>query len=51
MTTIVMPHRGARASLRPARNAAVEEIAKTKTSTVSKFSSMSAIQILKFGLV
>jgi hypothetical protein len=50
MTTIVMPHRGPHASLRPARNAAAEGIAKSKTSTVSKFSSMSAIQILKFGL-
>ncbi len=50
LTTIAMPHRGPRASLRPATSKAVEEIGKAKTNTVSKFSSMSDIQILKYGL-
>ena len=50
LTTISMPHRGARASLRPAKNKTVEEISKANTNSVSKFSSMSDIQILKYGL-
>jgi hypothetical protein len=50
LTTIAMPHRGPRASLRLATSKAVEEIGKANTNTVSKFSSMSDIQILKYGL-
>jgi hypothetical protein len=50
LTTIVMPHRGARAALRPAKTAAVEVKETASSTTVSKFSSMSTIQILKYGL-
>jgi hypothetical protein len=50
LTTIAMPHRGHRTSLRPAKKKAVEEITKPNTNTVSKISSMSHIQILKYGL-
>jgi hypothetical protein len=47
---IAVINRGARASLRPAKNKTVEEISKANTNSVSKFSSMSDIQILKYGL-
>ena len=50
LTTIAMPHRGPRACLRPGHSKAVDESVKEKTNTVSKFSSMSDIQILKHGL-
>ena len=51
LTTIVMPHRGPRASRRAPKAVAVEQTEKTSHDTgVSKFSSMSAIQILKYGL-
>jgi hypothetical protein len=46
-----MPHRGTRASLRAAKPLAVEGVAETSVSSVSKFSAMSSIQILKYGLV
>ncbi len=45
-----MPHRGARASLRPAKTAIVANKSTESTSTISKFRSMSDIQILKYGL-
>ena len=48
LTTIVMPHRGTRATLRPNKNSAV--VVEDQSSTVSKFSTMSSIQILKYGL-
>jgi hypothetical protein len=50
LTTIVMPHRGARAALRPAKTAPVVVQPTASICTVSQFSSMSHIQILKFGL-
>ncbi len=51
LTTIVMPHRGPRASLRAAKAFAVEQTEKASNDTVvSKFSTISAIQILKYGL-
>jgi len=51
LTTIVMPHRGKRATLRATKAVAVEQPGETSNDTVvSKFSSMSAIQILKYGL-
>ncbi len=50
LTTIVMPHFGVRASLRPAKSATMENISCTSTTTVSKFRSMSDIQLLKYGL-
>ncbi len=48
LTTIVMPHRGTRATLRPHKSSAV--VVEDQSCTVSKFSSMSSIQILKYGL-
>jgi hypothetical protein len=45
-----MPHRGVRAALRPAKTAAVVVNETANGSTVSSFSSMSNIQILKYGL-
>ena len=52
LTTIVMPHRGPRASLRKAAVAVSVEPAKQNTNMqeASKFRSMSAVQILKYGL-
>ncbi len=51
LTTIVVPHRGPRASLRAPKAVAVEETEKVINDTVvSKFSTMSAVQILKYGL-
>jgi hypothetical protein len=43
-----MPHRGTRASLRPHKTSEVEVV--ERSSTASKFSAMSSIQILKYGL-
>ncbi len=46
-----MPHRGPRASLRAQKAVAVEQTEKASNDpVVSKFSTMSAIQILKYGL-
>ncbi len=51
LTTIVMPHRGPRASLRASKTVGVEHTKTTSEENVgSKFRSMSAIQILKYGL-
>ena len=50
LTTIAMPHRGPRASLRQPISNVVEEIEEKKRNTVSKFSAMSDVQILKYGL-
>ena len=51
LTTVVMPHRGSRASLRPSKAVVEEQTEKTSNDTIiSKFNSMSAIQILKYGL-
>ena len=51
LTTIVMPHRGPRASLRTAKTATVEVADKQSKGTVNnQFRTMSAIQILKYGL-
>ncbi len=52
LTTIVMPHRGPRASLRKAAVAVSVEPIKQNSNMreASKFRSMSAIQILKYGL-
>jgi hypothetical protein len=50
LTTIVMPHRGPRASLRAARVAGSPKKIVDKSSSVSDFRKMSAIQILKCGL-
>ena len=44
-----MPHRGPRASLRASKHVAVEQ-AENNDTVVSKFRTMSAIQILKYGL-
>ncbi len=48
LTTIVMPHRGVRASLRQPKTIDVAIV--EPESTMSKFSAMSSIQILKYGL-
>ena len=48
LTTILMPHRGARASLRIAKNP--PPTTESDTASVSKRRKMSAIQILKHGL-
>ena len=45
-----MPHRSARACLRPSKSATMDNISATSTTTVSKFRSMSDIQLLKYGL-
>lgn len=51
LTTIVMPHRGTRASLRASKAVAVDETDTTsKDIVVSQFRSMSAIKLLKYGL-
>ena len=50
LTTIVMPHRGPRASLRQAKVPAPVPAASVTTSTVNDFRRMSPIQILKHGL-
>ncbi len=50
LTTIVMPHRGSRASLRAARVAGSQKKVVDKSASVSDFRKMSAIQILKYGL-
>ena len=50
LTTIVMPHRGPRASLRKAKSAPLDNISATNSITTSKFRSMSDIQLLKYGL-
>ena len=51
LTTIIMPHRGPRASLRGAKTVAVDEAVQASNSTVNNtFRTMSAIQILKYGL-
>jgi hypothetical protein len=50
LTTIVMPHRGSRASLRPAKATTTRPVANATHNIQSKFRSMSAIQILKYGL-
>ena len=50
LTTIVMPHRGPRASLRQAKVPAPVPIGSSTTSAVNDFRRMSPIQILKHGL-
>ena len=50
LTTIVMPHRGPRASLRQAKKPAPSPVRSITASGVSNFRTMSAIQILKHGL-
>jgi hypothetical protein len=51
LTTIVMPHRGPRASLRTQKSIPTGQAEKTiAVEGVSRFRSMSAIQILKYGL-
>ncbi len=51
LTTIVLSHRGPRASLITPKPVEVEEAEKkSNVNTISKFRSMSAIQILKYGL-
>ncbi len=50
LTTITMPHRGPRASLRKAKVALPPKKTVENISTVSEFRRMSAIQILKYGL-
>jgi hypothetical protein len=45
LTTIIMPHRGPAAGLRPSR-----PIPTAKTTVVSDLRSMSAIQLLKYGV-
>ena len=50
LTTIVMPHRGPRASLRAAKKSVSPIKVVDKSSGVSDFRSMSAMQILKYGL-
>ncbi len=50
LTTIVMPHRGPRASLRQQKQPPPSPANKTKSPTTSEFRQMSAIQILKHGL-
>ncbi len=50
LTTIVMPHRAARASLRQAKVPVFIAIDPTIAKTATDFRRMSAIQILKYGL-
>ena len=51
LTTIVLPYRGPRASLRaPKPVEVVEQDKKSDGNATSKFRNMSAIQILKYGL-
>jgi hypothetical protein len=50
LTTITMPHRGPRASLRKAKVAVSPKTLVDNVSSVSEFRRMSAIQILKYGL-
>jgi hypothetical protein len=51
LTTIVLPHRGPRASLRAPKPVEVVEAEKeSDVNATSKFRSMSTIQILKYGL-
>jgi hypothetical protein len=45
-----MPHRGTRASLRPVKSIVVPAAEDARNNSTSKFRSMSAIQILKYGL-
>ncbi len=50
LTTIVMPHRGPRASLRPVKSTTIPAVEDATDNIKSNFRSMSAIQILKYGL-
>jgi hypothetical protein len=50
LTTIVMPHRGSHASLRTVKSNTIHEVEDATDKMKSKFRSMSAIQILKYGL-
>ena len=50
LTTIIMPHRGPRASLRQQKKPAASPAKEKGSGSQSDFRTMSAIQILKFGL-
>lgn len=50
LTTIIMPHRGPRASLRQQKKPAPSPATNKGSGSQSDFRTMSAIQILKFGL-
>ncbi len=50
LTTIIMPHREKRASLRSNSNKFAAEKLTTGQQEVSEFRTMSAIQVLKYGV-
>jgi hypothetical protein len=50
LTTIIMPHREIRASLRSNTNKSADEKIKASQKEVSEFRTMSAIQVLKYGV-